>query len=468
MPIRVRCSGCQKTLKVPEKFAGKRVRCPVCQTSVQVPGDPFDPSETATNALAATSAIPALPNSSDGEGDAEEEGTYRLTADPEPSPHEPPSLERGLPPRVVGKNVRARAEQRDRGFDDLDSARPARRMGSALTNDATEGGWRDHLVWILLVALAPLAFSIVIPERPAGERFVETIRLHPEVADSLDPTDPLTSLVESIPEHRLVGAHLPYDTHLHWAYALIAAAVFLGVLSVMSVGGEAGPMRLVWTGVLTGTVGIFLLLGFQFVAAATTGIGIRGRGILIVVFLIVKLIGFSYQAAMNPENGFLLSFLGFTAGVGFCEELCKAIPVMVYLRGSSNAGWRAACLVGMASGIGFGISEGITYSSDFYNGVAPFSTYLLRFASCVALHAIWAAAVAILMRENQDYLFHDGLDWGDAGSFILHYLLIAMVLHGLYDTLLKRDYELAALAIAVGSFAWLGWLVSSRRREEAD
>lgn len=187
-----------------------------------------------------------------------------------------------------------------------------------------------------------------------------------------------------------------------------------------------------------------------------------------VIFYLVKLIGFSYRAAMDPENGFILSFLGFTAGVGFCEELCKALPVMFFLRGSSNAGWRAACLVGMASGIGFGISEGITYSTDYYNGVAPFSTYLLRFASCVALHAIWAAAVAILMRENQDYLFHDGLDWGDAGSFILHYLLIAMVLHGLYDTLLKRNFELAALAIAVGSFAWLGWLVWSRRREEAE
>src|SRR5690242_3680289 len=66
MPIRVRCSGCQKTLKVPEKFAGKRIRCPVCQIAVQVPGETFDPSETSTNSLAATSAIPTLSTSSDG------------------------------------------------------------------------------------------------------------------------------------------------------------------------------------------------------------------------------------------------------------------------------------------------------------------------------------------------------------------------------------------------------------------
>ncbi len=67
------------------------------------------------------------------------------------------------------------------------------------------------------------------------------------------------------------------------------------------------------------------------------------------------------------------------------------------------------------------------------------------------------------MCRNQDYLGE--WDWGNAGNFVLHYLTIAMVLHGLYDTLLKKDYEVWALAIAAISFAWFAWLVARARRE---
>jgi len=67
------------------------------------------------------------------------------------------------------------------------------------------------------------------------------------------------------------------------------------------------------------------------------------------------------------------------------------------------------------------------------------------------------------INRNRDYVGDDGFEWGDAGNFILHYLAIAMVLHGLYDTLLKKDMEIAALSVAVASFAWL---VSRARREE--
>jgi hypothetical protein len=45
-------------------------------------------------------------------------------------------------------------------------------------------------------------------------------------------------------------------------------------------------------------------------------------------------------------------------------------------------------LWGMASGIGFGIAEGIMYSGRYYNGVAGADIHYVRFLSCVALHAI--------------------------------------------------------------------------------
>jgi len=267
-----------------------------------------------------------------------------------------------------------------------------------------------------------------------------------------------------LPERRLNGAHLAHDSWIHWGYAALSAISFLALLSLMFPNDEARPSRLFLAGLVTGTVGIVLLLGFQFVAIFTQGFNVRGRGILVVLFYIVKFIGFSYRSALDPGNGFVLSFMGFTCGVGLCEELCKALPVVVFLRGRSSVGWKAACLMGLASGVGFGVSEGITYSADMYNGVAEWMTYLVRFASCVALHAIWSGTVALLMYQNQDYLGGDGFDWGDAGNFVLRYLLGAMLLHGLYDTLLKKHHELWALAVAAISFAWLAWLVGQRRR----
>ena len=65
MPIRVKCSGCDKSLKVADKFAGGRIRCPGCQTIVAVPeasdsadlstsGDPVPPAAASTSSSASS------------------------------------------------------------------------------------------------------------------------------------------------------------------------------------------------------------------------------------------------------------------------------------------------------------------------------------------------------------------------------------------------------------------------------
>jgi RsiW-degrading membrane proteinase PrsW (M82 family) len=337
----------------------------------------------------------------------------------------------------------------------------------------TPSGWRDQLFWLLLLAFIPLAIFMIWPGRPAGDRLQESLESlsdmpddGPGVAESSRKEMNLDDILLRLPEHRIVGAHLARDTWMHWVYATLSAALFLTLLTNMFPNDEAGFGRLFRTGLMTGTIGIILLLAFQWVAIWTLGFNIRGRGIVVLLFYIVKFVGFSYRCALDPENGFVLSFMGFTCGVGLCEELCKALPIVLFLRAQPHAGWRAACVVGLASGVGFGISEGINYSSDSYNGIALGMTYLVRFASCVALHAIWAGAVAMVMNNNQDYLGDDGFDWETAGNFVLRYLAIPMVLHGLYDTLLKKDLEFWALAVAVGSFAWLAWLVRQERAEE--
>src|SRR5262249_22488374 len=153
-----------------------------------------------------------------------------------------------------------------------------------------------------------------------------------------------------------------------------------------------------------------------------------------------------YRAAMDPENGFLLSFFGFTLGVGFCEEATKALPLLWHFRKTGGLDFRGACMWGLASGIGFGVAEGVMYSSDFYNGVHGPEMYIVRFVSCVALHAVWSASVALTIHARQSD-FQNARRWFEYLAALLRSAVVPMILHGLYDTLLKKGASAAALGV---------------------
>ncbi len=475
MPIRVHCSECDKPLKVAEKFAGKRIRCPGCQAVITLPAavDPADLSSTIESGAPTTSATSSTADVPDDWLFGNEAPSAGVKPPAESEESEMPVEAPILPPRRSQKLNSTFVSTRGASDPTDNSQRPRQIAETASISARSPTGWRDQLYWVLLLAIAPLAISTVWQERPAADRLKETLQQAPDdpAQDQSNAASPpaemsVDDFFATLPEHKIAGAHLARDSWVHWVYATLSATLFLTLLTQTFPNNAAGPVRLVWTGVITGTIGIILLLAFQWIAAWTMTFNIRGRGILVVLFYIVKFIGFSYRSALDPENGFLLSFMGFTCGVGLCEELCKALPVVLFLRAQPHAGWRAACVVGLASGVGFGVSEGITYSADSYNGIQTGMIYLVRFASCVALHSIWAGAVALVMNRNQDFVGGDGFDWEDAGNFILHYLLMAMVLHGLYDTLLKKDHEFWALSVAAVSFGWLAWLVWRQRNEE--
>src|SRR5690348_3791792 len=48
MPVKVRCSGCQKVLNAPERARGKAIKCPDCATVIKVPAE----KQVATKAAA--------------------------------------------------------------------------------------------------------------------------------------------------------------------------------------------------------------------------------------------------------------------------------------------------------------------------------------------------------------------------------------------------------------------------------
>ena len=318
----------------------------------------------------------------------------------------------------------------------------------------------------------PLAFSVLQPRGDDVERRIEQTLQHapPEVrawVDGLAAAGKLTEddLFGALPGGKIDGALLPRDTLAHWIYAALAAVAFWALILSLFPHERKNASHLFLVGLFTGTIGILFLLAVQYAAAATQGVWIRGNGIVTILFYIVKFIGFSYSAANDPNRGFALSFLGFTCGVGLCEELCKALPLIYHVRRGGRMGWRGACAWGLASGVGFGLSEAIMYSAHHYNGIGSAQIYVVRFVSCVTLHALWTAAVGVTLWKCQEQI-QGHLDWAEFCPPLLRIVAMPMVLHGLYDTLLKKDMDVWALAVGAATFAWLAWTVESTRGTE--
>lgn len=424
MTIIVKCPVCERQLRAPDTAAGKRAKCPKCQAVVELPASPPPP--------------------------VADEQEFRIApVDGELS------RSRQLPPLGPLAAPRVSTSARTPVVESLRPAAPP------------QVPWRLAL---LLAALLPLVY-FTFTERPDfEERLVDTIAHHSDKLGDVDFEDLTTEgLMQHLPEGKIEGAHLSYFTWIHWLYAGLSAAGFFGLTFLLFDVGRTQIKHLLISSLTTATFGILLLLVFQWLAEATQGFNLRRGGILMVLFYLMKLIGFSYRAALDPDVGFLASFAGFTFGVGLCEELVKAVPVVARVQNEERGDdWRTASMWGFASGIGFGAAEGIMYSSDYYNGLAGGDIYLVRFVSCVALHAVWSAGVGVAIWRHRESLDHR-MDWVEWGLFTLRVIFVSMVLHGLYDTLLKCKYDVWALVVGLASFVWLfGYLEFVRRTNEPE
>jgi len=334
--------------------------------------------------------------------------------------------------------------------------------------------WGRRYLWLSL-ALIPLVFSLLSTagKNDLQQRIAQTFKkLNTDERKALNevfinskvkPSNPVGDLLNVLPGHRIEGAHLGRDSWFHWVYGVGAALLFGGILVRFFPSASSKPINLIRAGLFTGTIGIFLLLIFQIAAEVTQGVWLKGLGLFALIFYAVKFIGFSYASALDPSSGFLLSYLGFTFGVGFCEEVVKLLPAIRRVRRWEAIDWRGAYLLGLVSGMGFGISEGIMYASS-YNGLQTSGIYAVRFISCVMLHAVWSGAAAITLFKRQDTL-------QGVGSLlylgrILQIVAVPMVLHGLYDTLLKKQMDSLALVAAIVSFAWMAFQFERMHQKE--
>jgi len=446
------CEHCGKKLKAPERLICRRINCPACDETLEV----VAPAESIEAEIPRAEPVEdrkhAVPRADNPFADD------WLNSDDLEDP-------KAKKLRIAERNAKLEAKRAERDAEEI--AEPVRKKKaktavSAKSNDMeSESGQPFRFHWLFLLGLAPLTLFVIWPREPLEDRIRRTIESLPIEPPELEHANSLTDILMALPDHRISGALLARDSLLHWFFGILTTAAYLGLLFAMFPGARRRTFRLLRVGVFTGTIGIVMLLTFQLIASATQAIHLRGRGIFVLVLLLIQLIGFSYRCAEDPSIGFWGSFFGFTIGVGLCEELCKSVPIWHYLRSARKIGWRGACLTGLASGIGFGISEGIMYSGDMYNGVTDGLTYLVRFVSCVSLHAMWSGSVALMMYRNQHFL--DTENWSDILFGLLYYMSIAMVLHGLYDTLLKREMAVLALLIGIGSYLWMFYLVRQSR-----
>ncbi len=238
-----------------------------------------------------------------------------------------------------------------------------------------------------------------------------------ESGDDLDNDEDgfdLRQLIGLLPEKKLSGALLSADSYAHWAIGIGAALFFTVLICVIFDNGNASLWHVLGTGFFTATLGVLTLLVFQFLSMVAVNapfrLRVRGSIIFLIIYAVLVFFAFSYHCAGNTDGGFLLNFFGYTCGVGFCEEVCKALPLLIIFSGESEFNRKACTLLGIASGVGFGVSEGIMYSGSFYNGIEGIDIYLVRFISCVGLHGIWAASMAILICKHQVNLPFTGLD----------------------------------------------------------
>jgi len=338
-----------------------------------------------------------------------------------------------------------------------DLPRPAstRRQSTAYRPSSRPDGWRSIARFGMLAALIPLAIFTFTVKDDLKERREESRRQYPEVAKKYGDPRLTEAEVLAFPSHRIEGAAFSRKTSVHWAIALLTALVFWEFILIIQPMGNSTSRQLWAVGAFTGTIGILMLL-------IVTIIGVLA---MYADLPILKYLGYSYFAATDPSNGFVASMIGFTVGVGFLEELCKALPLYWHYRKTATLDARGAVVWGLATGIGFGVSEGISYSGNFYNGISGGGIYVVRFISCVSLHAVWSATVAILIWKRQDRIHHleKFYHWL---PILFSTLSSSMVIHGFYDTCLKKDYGTAALAAALLSFGVFFWLYDRACREE--
>ena len=140
---------------------------------------------------------------------------------------------------------------------------------------------------------------------------------------------------------------------------------------------------------------------------------------------------------LNPfytfvETTFPLNLLGYILGVGFTEELFKAVPLLIILHKAKEPLIpQTIVYYGLVSGIAFGVWEGVEYQMTVnaeQEYTISFYLNILRLTSLPFLHACWSGISGYFLSFANLYPKY-------RRSLYLLALTIPAMIHGLYDTL---------------------------------
>lgn len=185
-----------------------------------------------------------------------------------------------------------------------------------------------------------------------------------------------------------------------------------------------------------------------------------------------------FYTGMPQSDNLIVSLFGFVFQVGVWEELCKALPVLIYLAWKRRVADPFVLVeIAVFSGLGFAAFENVSYGHasvlSSYSlarryGAAGLAagvqdamvTTMLRSLSLVFCHAVWAGtfayfmAVAAATRKRCGALFVVGLS-------------VSALLHGLYDWFTGVQPTVSALLAGLSFMLFFGYLSKLRTQAVA-
>ena len=231
---------------------------------------------------------------------------------------------------------------------------------------------REYLHLVLLLALIPLIMSILSPKESTIEaRLKATIdRSGPETLSRVQAVGShenasMDDLLEILPEGKLDEmAHLPAH-HLDSLGLWRPGRCRLLDLhpASFSLRGKVAPSSSAGRPV-HGNVRDLAPARLSVRRGGDPGRVAARAECASLIFYVVKFIGWSYASANDPESEPGAQLRGLHLGVGLCEELCKALPILITSIVRHGSGWRGA-LSGLASGCRLRRGGRILYSSRY-------------------------------------------------------------------------------------------------------
>tara|TARA_B110000285_G_C15077418_1_gene591562 strand:+ start:417 stop:1445 length:1029 start_codon:yes stop_codon:yes gene_type:complete len=164
---------------------------------------------------------------------------------------------------------------------------------------------------------------------------------------------------------------------------------------------------------------------------------------IILLLILQELPGIKQLYSLTDSTSIMNQLIGYIFGVGFFEELVKALPIFIIAKYSKEPLIpQTLVFYGLISGTGFGASEGVLYQTGLNSQLDYNSSFFMniaRLTSLPFLHSVWAGISAYYISFGYLYPKY-------RKSMFLIAIAIPAILHGLYDVF---GWSIVGLSVTV-------------------